>query len=1263
MNNSVGPMVSVRTSDQYDVEPGTASLTAGTGPFLVTLPTASTSHLIFAYDTSNTYSTGTATMFQVSPAPAARLHIVLPGETYTPGKPPYDGTGGKTNAPVTQTAGQSFTPTVYLTDLYYNIRSGDVSNTVFIHSSDPNFSAPSGQSINSGQVSIPVRLVTYNTQTVGATYQDLSISSTTSTPLYVQPNAPARMQIVAPGETSRPGKWNNGSNIQPFGKSGTPNQVTAGSSFQVTVTACDNYYNPTTAQPDATVTTTDPYDVEPATQTLLNGSTTFTITLVTQRVTIASATASGYTPDYTGNITVNAASASGLQIILPGETAVQGKWNVEPAGKTGAPAAATAGTPFSVTVRAIDPHFNLCNISQTIDLESNDPNDANHTGVPQQNNLSGGSATYNRILLTANTSWIFTATDRDPSLPSLNPAVSTPVWVNAGTPWRILALVPGETYLPGNTVSQGGGKGGSPLQQTAGVPFVTTVIACDLNWNNVPGETSVVDLRSTDNFADLPAGYQEHGFGADGRTTFTNTIYTASTQTFYASGVGEPVLNHGNILNPYTSSVVTVVSSDAVKMQVLLPGETYVAGKPPYNLGGGGKGGAPTQRVAGVPFNVTAREVDPYWNTVTSIVSQVRCDTDDPYDVQPAIAPLAGGLRIFPIDLVTASTWTITAVDTDDAAIAVNVSSPVYVAPNSADRLQVLLPGETAVAGKFDGKTGSATPRTAGVLFAAQVRLTDAYWNTIYAGAMPTVSLGSTDVYWSTPTAKTLVAGVVNFSGVSGLTLVTATTTTIFADGGGYTTGVSSPVLVMPNTATKTIVVVPGETQVNGKNVPPLGRSGTPATETAGQMFTITVYAVDGNNNFVNTVNINPVNIITSDIYDTDPGNLNMVNGLITTNVTIKTAKATVVSALPGGAPLAQGDSSSIPVVSGVARRLQVLLPGETADPGSVSGKIGSPGNQVAGYSFNVTVRTCDDYWNAVSTNPMISVYSDDINSPFNPAFSGQMVSNAVVSVMMVTASTNTYTVRADDIDGVSPDLISGISSGVRIVPGAPNQLLAIVPGEEFNGGTLTGKTGLPNVITAGTLFSARAAVCDPWWNRVSNIGVTIIATSPLDPYDVEPAQGAVDPTDGTASFLFTLHRAVTQYILATDANTVGQTFTANKSSVFSCVPALPIQLQVLLPGTTGVPGSVSGRIGMPAAQTAGAGFYGTVNVVDQFFNVATQLDPQPLVHINTSDQYDAEPSTSILVSGTNQFYINLRTAATSHFVVASDVDWYRAAL
>lgn len=73
--------------------------------------------------------------------------------------------------------------------------------------------------------------------------------------------------------------------------------------------------------------------------------------------------------------------------------------------------------------------------------------------------------------------------------------------------------------------------------------------------------------------------------------------------------------------------------------------------------------------------------------------------------------------------------------------------------------------------------------------------------------------------------------------------------------------------------------------------------------------------------------------------------------------------------------------------------KLQVLLPGETAAPGTATGKTGTPDSQLAGVPFNVTVYAVDENWRRVPTAPAdeIALTSTDEGStmPDNATLAG----------------------------------------------------------------------------------------------------------------------------------------------------------------------------------------------------------------------------------------------------------------------------------
>src|SRR5258708_6076430 len=90
------------------------------------------------------------------------------------------------------------------------------------------------------------------------------------------------------------------------------------------------------------------------------------------------------------------------------------------------------------------------------------------------------------------------------------------------------------------------------------------------------------------------------------------------------------------------------------------------------------------------------------------------------------------------------------------------------------------------------------------------------------------------------------------------------------------------------------------------------------------------------------------------------------------------TALATVTASDAGAGGYTSNTSASLTVNAGAATKLQILLPGEVAAPGTGTGKTGAaPTAQAAGVAFNVTVNSVDANWNVVSTTELVHLASN----------------------------------------------------------------------------------------------------------------------------------------------------------------------------------------------------------------------------------------------------------------------------------------------
>src|ERR1043166_53821 len=189
-------------------------------------------------------------------------------------------------------------------------------------------------------------------------------------------------------------------------------------------------------------------------------------------------------------------------------------------------------------------------------------------------------------------------------------------------------------------------------------------------------------------------------------------------------------------------------------------------------------------------------------------------------------------------------------------------------------------------------------------------------------------------------------------------------------------------------TPAKLFVTLPNETFTA-----PTGNSGTVLTETAGTAFTITkLTAVDSFTNIATSY------AGAKTISYSGPGGtptyvtaVNFTSGQSTTTLTTILPKAETTTITASASGLSGVPSSSLTVKAGAFAKLQLLVPGETAVPGTTTGKSGAPLAQTNGQPFSVAVNGVDANWNAIVTNDTIKIISSDASAllPNNAALSG----------------------------------------------------------------------------------------------------------------------------------------------------------------------------------------------------------------------------------------------------------------------------------
>ncbi len=1338
--------IRITSSDANATLPSNGDLSSGDRTFSVTLKTAGSATLTASDVDDATKTASTSPSIAVNVGTFTKLQILVPGETAAPGS-----STGKTGTPSAQSAGRPFNVTVNAVDANWNTIT-TVTDTVGITSSDANAALPADSALVAGTQTFSVTMKTAGSRTVTASdVSDGSNTANTSPSVTVNVGTFVKMQLLVPGEIAAPGSAT--------GKTGTPNTQVAGTAFNVTANAVDANWNIVSSTHTVGITSSDSNAILPANAALSAGTKTFSVTLKTvgsptmtatditdgtktantspavtvipgaankltiqtqpsstatagvpfaqqpvirvedasgnlittdngRVITVARGagtgslqgtvtattvngvatftdlshnvantitlnfTASGLTGATSANVVVSPAAFAKLQLLVPGESAAPGNAT----GKTGTPTSRTAGTAFNVTVNAVDAFWNTVNtITDTVGITSSDDNavlpadvalasgtqtlsvtlktagsqtltasdltDGTKTAstspsitvnagafvklqllVPSSAALSAGTKTFAVTFKSAG-SWTVTATDSTDGTKTANTSPS--IAVNVGTFTKLQILVPGETAAPGTST----GKTGTPTAQTAGTPFNIIVNAVDANWNTVSTVTDTVGITSSDANAALPADAAL----VAGTQTFSVTLKTAGSRTVTASDLtdGSKTAN--------TSPSLTVTTGAFVKMQLLVPGETAAPGSAT------GKTGTPNTQVAGTAFNVTANAVDANWNIVSS-THTVGITSSDANAVLPANAALSAGTKTFSVTLKTVGSPTMTATDITDGTKTANSSPAVTVIPGAANKLTI--------------QTQPSATATAGVPLAQQpvVRVEDASGNLVTSdnGRVITVARSAgTGSLQGTLTATT-VNGIATFSDLSHNV---ANTITLNFTASGLTGATSDNVVVSPAAYAKLQLLVPGETAAPGTAS---GKTGTPTSTVAGNAFNVTVNAVDAFWNLVNTIT-DTVDMTSSDANAALPADTALVSGTRTLSVTFKTAGLQTLTASDVTDPSKTANTSpSITVNTGAFVKLQLLVPGETAAPGTASGKTGTPSAQAAGTALTVTVNAVDANWNLVSSSHTVAITTTDPNDT-HPSSASMSSGTRTFAVTFKSAASWTIT-ATDSTDGTKS---ANTSPSITVNAGAFTKLQILVPGETAAPGSSTGKTGAPTAQTAGTPINATLNAVDANWNTVTTATDTVGITS-SDANAALPANAAL--VAGTQTFSVTMKTVGSRTVTATDLTDSSKT--ANTSPSITVSAGAFVKLQLLVPGETAAPGSATGKSGTPAAQTSGTAFNVTANAVDANWNLVSSTHT---VGITSSDSNATLPANAALSAGTRTASVTLKTTG-SQTVTASDI-------
>lgn len=177
---------------------------------------------------------------------------------------------------------------------------------------------------------------------------------------------------------------------------------------------------------------------------------------------------------------------------------------------------------------------------------------------------------------------------------------SNQIIFNPNTAYRLLSILPGQTYAPGID----SGKTGMPISQPAGTDFAVTVYLTDHWCNQIPGTSDSVVGTTTDNFKSAL-----HFRLSNGAYCFNYSFRTATTHRCYMRDASVPAMKSD------TSSPIYIYPGAYARPLVLLPGETHVPGDTTSVIAfTPGKAGSATAQFVDDSFPVTVYAVDTMWN-------------------------------------------------------------------------------------------------------------------------------------------------------------------------------------------------------------------------------------------------------------------------------------------------------------------------------------------------------------------------------------------------------------------------------------------------------------------------------------------------------------------------------------------------------------------------------------------------------------------------------------------------------------------------
>jgi hypothetical protein len=903
---------------------------------------------------------GESNSFQIIIGDQLRLHIVMPGQAFTPGQAP----GNAPAVPTTRTAGDLISADVYVVDQGWNVVdnvTGGWSQDVVVVSLENSQLVPGYVDLTvasplmpaSGNHATPtgVRLRTAYPNGDAQLVARMSGMEGRSDVFTINPNSYNQIVFVTPGETLASGIQ---SSIEPDGKTGLPTDQAVNISIPVGVYLTDAYFN----------TIINPPLAGPSWPSL-------TFSTVAPVGAIASFPFANpfamTTGAFNDQLVLGTIGANTLRVVdsSPSQKSVNQTINVT-AGDvtrfivTPNPASITAdsiplqsvGVPFNLTFKAFDQFDNIAKQfggDAYLELwENGAPLSYGGTISPSTitfvaHPVTGGVVANTPVTITYAGQQLGSGADNLQvrvyiTTPTMRQGFSAFFNVQEALDWEDIAVtLQGETLRPGLGAPY---KTGTPTSVVAGNSVGVTVTAVDQYGNKVDrAGAAELTIPTAGIFANL--GTPAQVSFAQGQGVGAIQIYTAGPSVLVASVTA----NGFSDSSPVTISVGSYAASTG-KLVLLAPGETLIPGttSPP---GKDSSGILSVEANTALSFQLYA--CDRFYNIDTTYSGNNKSLSSDDDAVSLSNLTINSGSATITNtflsgNLPNPSTVRVTA--TDDSNTLKTSDAYVPVTPGAVYAITV--PTSTLVGANFNMTVDLIDPNTGLPKAGAN--------NSIFIEAL--TSSGTAAAVPIGVAVATLNNGTVtfqqNYSYVETIKIRVTDSFNRLTESGfvdvvpnGLRYVVTLP--QTPKTADELFSVTVGLYDTVQSNLPIRGLAYQ-------HTFNVYVTTISGGGRAAGST---PLSAATFN------------NGLATFNFGYTKAETIIVNAsgtLAGYPPIS--GFALMTVQPGAYVKLLALAPGEIHEPGvpSATGKGSSvPSTQAAGQGFAVTVSAVDQYWNVVS--------------------------------------------------------------------------------------------------------------------------------------------------------------------------------------------------------------------------------------------------------------------------------------------------------